>query len=132
MCANLRHVVLVSVYFHTYQLISTISKKNYVISQLTVRILTNSPISIKFNQTFSHRIRICASLERDSNGVGFKPFSELNTVQLKQWLCHVLLSKIMWAMIPPKFSCPEVFQKLHRLWWQGILQCNIFFLKRGL
>ena len=53
----------------SHQLISAISKKRYVISQLTVRILTNSQISSKPRPVPSHRIRIC--LVRYSNGANF-------------------------------------------------------------
>ena len=72
-------------------------KKN-VIYQWTIRIFTNSQLSIKPQPEPSHRIRICSSLVSYSNGVnfglsqllgnGFEPFFELrvNPVQLKQWL----------------------------------------------
>ena len=52
MCTNLKHVVLVLANFCIYQLISAISKtlKCVNISQLTLRILTSSQISIKLQQ----------------------------------------------------------------------------------
>ena len=101
---------------------------------MTVRILTNSQISSKPRPEPSHRIRIC--LVRYSNeanfgssqwlAYGFKSFSELNTVQLKQWLGkkNVLLRNITWETIPPKLNCPNQYSKLMhepKRIWGGIL-----------
>ena len=98
MCTNLRHAVLVSSHFRIYQLISAISKK-HALFQLTVRILANSQRSIKLNQKSSHRIRICASLVRLSNGVNLGCQNDSEMAFSRSYWCNGLLKQLL---RPPK------------------------------
>ena len=130
MCTNLKHVVLVLAHFCFYPLISAICKTlKCAISQLTLRILASSQISIKL-QPGPFALALCTSQMawilgcHNDSGMALSHFLSLTQSNWSNNLVkhfHVLLSKIMWVIIPLKFKCPNQYlgpmhTKLKRIW----------------
>ena len=117
MCTNLKHVVLVLAYFCFYPLISISKTLKCAISQLTLGILASSQISVKL-QPGLFALALCTSqmewilgCHNDSEmALGhFLSLTQSNWCNNLVKHFDVLLSKIMWVIIPLKFKCPNQY-----------------------